>query len=205
MKPTYLNIRRFTREKLKEGWTRQQIFDHLMESAGSGARNDYARVMRIATLVARFPVQALNWKIRWVRALMIFGMLAAIVLSWSEQLPLARMFGLLELPWYIIGLWIVSANFFNLLSILLLGPALRMNRKAYLWIMILNIFSIDPLDLVMGLGSNSLPAGLASHGYHACNYCGFCGFHLFQIEYQVRDPKEGSKSLSCGIQNLKTS
>jgi hypothetical protein len=140
MKPTYLNIRRFTREKLKEGWTRQQIFDHLMESAGSGARNDYARVMRIATLVARFPVQALNWKIRWVRALMIFGMLAAIVLSWLEQLPLARLFGLLELPWYIIGLWIVSANFFNLLSILLLGPALRMNRKAYLWIMILNIF-----------------------------------------------------------------
>lgn len=87
MKPTYLNIRRFTREKLKEGWARQQIFDHLMESAGSGARNDYARVMRIATLVARFPGQALNWKIRWVRALMIFGMLAAIVLSWSEQLP----------------------------------------------------------------------------------------------------------------------
>lgn len=140
MKPTYLNIRRFTREKLKEGWSRQQIFDHLIELAGVEARTDYARVMRIATLVARFPIQALNRKIRWVRTLMIFSMLAAIVLSWLEQLPLARMFGLLELPWYMIALWILAANIFNLLNLLLLGPAVRMNRKAYLWIMILNSF-----------------------------------------------------------------
>jgi len=140
MKPTYLNIRRFTREKLKDGWNRQQIFDYLIESAGVEARTNYARVMRIATLVARFPIQALNRKIRWVKTLMIFSMLAALVLSWLEQLPLARMFGLLELPWYMIALWILAANFFNLLNLLLLGPALRMNRKAFLWIMILNSF-----------------------------------------------------------------
>ncbi len=140
MKPTYFKIRRFTREKLKEGWSRQQIFDYLIESIGGETRTDYARVLRIATLVARFPIQALNRKIRMVKTLLIFSILAAIVLSWLEQLPLARMFGLLELPWYMIALWILAANFFNLLNLLLLGPALRMNRKAYMWLMILNAF-----------------------------------------------------------------
>ncbi len=140
MKSTFLNIRRFTREKLNEGWSRQQIFDHLIEKAGSDAQKDYKKVARLATLIARFPLQALNRKIRWVKTLMILSIMGAIGLSWLEQLPLARMLGLLELPWYMITLWILGANFFNLLNLLLLGPAIRMNRKAYLWIMILNTF-----------------------------------------------------------------
>lgn len=140
MKFNFNNIRQYTQEKLKEGWSRQQIFDSLINTYGLEPQSNYSKVIRIASLIARFPVEALNKKIRWVNTLMILSMLVAIVLSWLEQWPVARIFGLLELPGYIIALWVLGSNFFNLLNLLLLGPALRMNRRAYFWIMTLNIF-----------------------------------------------------------------
>lgn len=191
MKPSFLHIRRFTREKLKEGWSRQQIFDYLIENTDSHTRADYARMMRIATLVARFPVQALNRKIRWVILFMILSMIAAIVLSWFEQLPLARMFGLLELPWYSIALWIGAANFFNLLNLLLLGPAIRMNRKAYFWIMILNGFLLARWLWAWALAPVASPPVLLLMAIMRANIVGASAFIYFKSNIRFEIKKDG--------------
>lgn len=191
MKPSFLHIRRFTREKLKEGWSRQQIFDYLIENTDAHTRTDYAHMMRIASLVARFPVQALNRKIRWVIFFMILCMIAAIVLSWFEQLPLARMFGLLELPWYSIALWIGAANFFNMLNLLLLGPALRMNRKAYFWIMILNGFLLARWLWTWALAPVASPPVLLLMAIMRANIVGASAFIYFKSNIRFEIKKDG--------------
>lgn len=191
MKPSFLHIRRFTREKLKEGWSRQQIFDYLIENSGTHTRTDYARMMRIASLVARFPVQAMNRKIRWVILFMILSMIAAIFLSWLEQLPLARMFGLLELPWYSIALWIGAANFFNLLNLLLLGPAIRMNRKAYFWIMILNGFLLTRWLWAWALAPVASPPVLLLMAIMRAIIVGASAFVYFKSNIHFEIKKDG--------------
>jgi hypothetical protein len=147
-------IRNFTLNKLREGWSKQEIFDHLLLDLENEVKKDYRRIRQLAVFVAKIPSREVKKNLSLILSLLIVLTVGQAIGSFVLSLPVTQIYGTFELPWYIALVWILVWNFFGLISLILLIPAIRFNMTAFLWLAIIGFFQLirGLWEIWMGFG-----------------------------------------------------
>ncbi len=140
MKKKKQHIRNFTLNKLREGWSKQEIFDHLMLDLETEVKKDYHRIRQLAVFIATIPSREVKKNLSLIVGLLIALTVGQAIGTFVLSLPAARIYNAFELPWYLILAWILVWNFFGIVSILLLLLAIRFSITAFLWLAIIAFF-----------------------------------------------------------------
>ncbi len=143
MKKKKKHIRNFTLNKLREGWSKQEIFDHLMLDLGNEVKKDYRLIRQLAVFIATIPSREVKKNLSLVVGLLIVLTLGQVIGTFILSRPAAQIYGAFELPWYLILIWILVWNFFGFISILLLLLAIRFSITAFLWLSIIAFFQFS--------------------------------------------------------------
>ncbi|OQC61477.1 MAG: hypothetical protein BWX51_00400 [Bacteroidetes bacterium ADurb.Bin012] len=134
------NLRKTIRRGLKQGWTKQQVFDHLIETLEVEISNDYRWIKYIAKEISFTPPFRIRNRLRVGIIFLILFVIVSCFISLMQQFPMMKIYGIIEFPLWITIIWFLGTNFFNILNLFLLGPVLRWNRQALLLLGIINAF-----------------------------------------------------------------
>ncbi len=150
-------LRKVIRKWLKQGWSKQQVFDHLIEEMEINVTNDYQRIKYIAREISFTPPFRVHNRLKVGISFLTLFIILSCFISLGQQFPLVKVYGMTEMPIWISIIGFVGTNFFNLLNLFLLGPALRWNRTALLLLIIINGFLFFRTFYVWRLNINLMP------------------------------------------------
>lgn len=136
------HIKKFTRQKLKDGWTKQEIFEHVHQSRGTEIQNDYKQLKSLARTIRNIPRIETRRKLRLLKVTLILLLFGSCGLGVVLKSHLAAFFGIFELEsWMMIPIFLVG-NIFCILNLILILPVIQYKLVAYYWLAALNSFTL---------------------------------------------------------------
>lgn len=136
------HIKKFTRQKLKDGWTKQEIFEHVHQTQGTEIQHDYKQLKRLARTIRNIPRIETRRKLRLLKVTLIMLLLGSCGLGVVLKSHLAVFFGIFELEsWMMIPIFLVG-NIFCILNLILVLPIIQYKLVAYYWLAALNLFTL---------------------------------------------------------------
>ncbi len=136
------HIKKFTREKLTEGWSKQEIFNHLKQDLNTELQHDYKIIKNLATTIKNIPRIETRRKLRLLKTVLILLILAGGMLQVYLKSNVATFFGIFDLKLWLFLTIVLAANIFTILNLILIGPIIQYKVQAYIWLIILNMFTI---------------------------------------------------------------
>ncbi len=139
---TKSHIKKFTHEKLKDGWTKQEIFEHVHQTQGTDSNQDYKQIKRLARTIRNIPRIETRRKLRLLKVTLIMLLLASCGIGVLLKSHLASFFGIFELePWMMVPI-LLAGNIFCILNLILILPVIQYKLTAYYWLAALNLITL---------------------------------------------------------------